>query len=216
MEVPKNPITIYDWSQRRKYSFEAKTLFRDLREKLYFADQLFPAPMEPRNPFTNKPLTFGQMLYAYQAVSKAGLMNWALTAYANLRFNIDEFRTQFYTPLKIQALDSLFAAPTSVDTVELLYDFIAAEYEYHGFEFERPNDWMWGLENDQNCPLVRSWSQFCYRYYRSLILLSPDDRMIIEQKTHRESLVLVRTPIAGFIVRWYQARQSPQVHGALP
>lgn len=200
-EAPRTCIEIIDWRNRSRYVFEAHTLFRDIRERLLHSSNLFPIPLPPRNPYTNAPLSFGQLLACTAALARAGKSDWTLEALKSVKYEVGIFSTVFNVSLRRFALKRLFSQPAGAECVDLVFDFISDEYEYHGFLFQYPRAWVWTLQHNRNYPTVALWSKLCRKYYWVLQEIPVGDLQAsaiaqIHDATHH----LVTSPIEGLLL----------------
>jgi len=169
MEPPVKPVFLYDWTNRCKYVFEARTLLQDFRTKLLAADNLFPDAQTLKNPFTNAELTFGQTHFTIQALRSLTLTDWIIEGFRDSKYKTDVFTVQNTIKLKLNALNVLFKTPTSKDCVDIIYDFIEAQHELHDAYMSHPHVWAWFLENKPEYPRILMWRAWCKQYYNALI-----------------------------------------------
>lgn len=170
LEPPQHPVRFMDWPARRLYTFEAATLYRDMLERLLLHDQVFPTTAAPRNPYTNLPLTIGQLHTAFGQLQAAGKSHWALDAFARCGYALPTFKRNYAEPLKHSALKRLFQVTNHPDYIDLLYEFIQDEHEQHEQHFNS-GIYLWALQNDATCTRMIKWRQLCYRYHEMNILI---------------------------------------------
>jgi len=205
MEPPKNAIFIYDWTNRCKYMFEATTIYKDMCERLFVSDLLFPSPKRPRNPFTNLPLTDIQFQFVMKDLIRYGLTNWALSAFSKTT-DIQEFELIYYMPLKIIALKRLFTNQISTDCIDLVFDFIAAEYEFHYKTLRYVDMWLWYLEHRIRAPRIREWRRVCYEYYMNLFTKPPEIHQVYLDSMREITGRLVSLDISDMLLVWKSSR----------
>jgi len=99
-EVPEKLITVYDWDQRRKYAFEATTIYRDILTKIRNAEGLFVNPLTPKNPYTNRELTYGQVHFTIRALIRYGFNSWIFDALKRSDYNVVKLIEYYEYPLK--------------------------------------------------------------------------------------------------------------------
>jgi hypothetical protein len=202
MEVPKEPVIIKDWRARTSYVFEARTLLKDIRAKLLLSDQLFPTPQAPRNPYTNKAFTDGQLVAAFAALRRYGYTDWTIESFAECGYDLAKYRTRFQHHLKTKALEATFARPTEDDCVDLLYDFIHEQYEHAEVIMPRTDVWLWFMRNRPDYPRIRCWRNWCYAYYKAQIEQPPNLETIVLPGIYREVDALVEAPVHTMIMEW--------------
>lgn len=187
MEEPKEPIYLYDWSERCKYVLEATTLLKDVLERLQYSVELFPRPMNPRNPFTNKPLTVGQIHFLLKELQRKGHSHWILGAFREGKYSLLFLQTVYFTPLKVNALKRIFRNPVNDTCMDIVYDFILAEYEYHHVPYKNHKMWAWQLENRASTKVIANWRDLCYKYYYSKYTSPETAHSKLETEIHTKS-----------------------------
>jgi hypothetical protein len=167
-EIPKKPVDIVDWTQKKIYRFEASSLLGDIRTRLQHHDYLFPDPLTPRNMVTNLPFTLFQTINVYEQLMKWGYMHWTLESLRYAEYNISRFALLNNKQLSLKALDqSVFAS----NDKELLLDFIELQHQYHGFLFdERLYKWAINSKSCQQTKKIEKWKKYCYEYHAVSIL----------------------------------------------
>jgi hypothetical protein len=177
-EVPKYPVHIVSWSEKRVYTFEAYTLMKDITERLLHHDGLFEDPQTPRNPFTNIPLTQSQTISIWNSVSRAGIpVSSAFTLFRNSRFLMNKFMEQNTTFLKLNSLRKTFKEARSYDYTDRLLDFI--DYSYNAESIDCSiNAFRNALTNYPNHHLIKKWAALCEKYYEPDILYAGNNPKI--------------------------------------
>ncbi len=202
METPRTPVYIYDWTNKAKYVFEARSLFRDFRTKLGHHDELFVEPKEPRNPFTNQVLSMGQTHFILKALRDKGQTDWLLESYRSVQYNLDAFKKKFKHPLGLHALKCVFSNPTTDECVDLLYDYIYSEHEQHDATLRRQDVWIWFLRNRPQHPRIVAWRGWCYAYYRAWLTETQDRFTDIVEGIRTETAALVDQTMSEMIAIW--------------
>ncbi len=202
MEVPKQPVYIYDWTARTKYVFEAASLFRGIRACLTLHHDLIPTPKAPINPFTNQPLTLGQLHFTLAALRAAGYADWTTEMLRAGTYEIDTFKRRANTQLRVSALNHLFADTADEGYVDLLYDFIDFCHDDVGAEMERKDVWEWMIQNRPNYIRIQTWRGYCFQYYHGLITESSEAFLNIKRKIMRDVGELVALPMVDMILQW--------------
>ena len=202
LEAPTTPVVIYDWPNRSKYVFDARSLARDFRNRLTHHDQLFLEPKVPRNPFTNAHLTFGQLHFTLNALRLTGQMDWTLEAYRSVAYDIGELHKRYKHALSLDALHRLFANPTSEDCVDLIFDFIYSEHENHDATMQRQDVWLWFLRNQPTYPRIQMWRSWCHAYYKAYLTETATKFQTIVDGIRTETAELVDQPMSDMLARW--------------
>jgi hypothetical protein len=172
MEVPKQPITLIDWRQRAKYTFEAASLRNDMRSKLLTHDEMFPMPCNPRNPFTNTHFTYGQLHSLFEQIRAAGKTEWALEAFRDAQFDVYMFARDNNRKLRLFALRDLLA---SSDCKYVLVDFIESQHiVFHKHYDSRVYEWAINSHRP-TIKRIQAWKEMCYKYYELEIVIDDSD-----------------------------------------
>ena len=214
MDVPKNPVWIYDWANRSKYVFESKSVFKDIRTRLGLTEQFFPISKYPRNPFTNERLTIGQLHFLLNDLRSKGFAHWTTETLRACKYNMTTFQKRNATQLKMDALDKVFADPTGDECIDVVYDFITAEYEYHYAEMRRQDVWIWFLRTKPTHSHIRDWISLCRFNYHAMITKPREFEENIEDHIHAESgKLIIRSNINYMIAHWNIGRRLPPSSG---
>jgi hypothetical protein len=207
MEKPKQPVYIYDWAARTKYVFEASSLFRGIKACLTLHHDLIPTPKAPINPFTNQPLTLGQLHFTLAALRAAGYADWTTEMLRVSTYEIDTFKRRANTQLRVSALKHLFADTSDEGYVDLLYDFIDFCHDDVGAEMVRKDVWEWMIQNRSNYIRIQTWRGYCYQYYHGLITESSEAFASIKRKIMRDVEELVALPMVDMILQWKKGQE---------
>ena len=194
-EVPAKQIEMYDWSQKTKYVFEAKTVYRDFLSKIYNASGLFVDPKMPRNPYTNSEFTYGQLHFTIQALIRAGYNHWSFDALKKSGYSLTTFLDVYEQPLKYDNLANIFRKPTDSECTVLVFDCIETEYLHHGISLPYRSAWRTALWTNSKCEIIRKWRQLSLKREKLIIRYDGD---MLEYKLldiHRESLELIADPL---------------------
>lgn len=181
-EIPKHPVQIISWTEKRVYTFEAYTLMKDITERLLHHDGFFEDPQAPRNPFTNIPLTQSQIISVWNSISRAGIpVSSAFTLFRNSRYSMSKFIAENITFLKLNSLRKTFKEAKSYDYTDRILDFI--EYCYNTETIDCSiQSFRNALRNYPNHHLIKKWSLLCQRYYEPEILYPGNNPIIHRMK----------------------------------
>ena len=164
-EEPVVPIKLVDWATRSIYSFEAKTIARDIITRLTLSHcDFFPWPKHPRNPYTNNLLTEGQFYSVARQLRAAGETHWTIEGLYSTKYNIKEFERDMYTKIKRHIHNSIFANPKGETAKEVLLDYIHDEHETHKMEYEK-EVYEWAMENCSHHHKIHEWRLQCAKHY---------------------------------------------------
>jgi len=164
-EAPVVPIRLVDWATRSTYSFEAKTIARDIITRLTLSHcDFFPWPKEPRNPYTNALLTEGQFYSVAQQLRAAGETHWTIEGLYSAKYKVKEFERDMYTKIKRHIHNRIFANPAGETAKEVLLDYIHDEHEAHKMEYEK-EIYEWAIENCSHHHKIHEWRVQCAKHY---------------------------------------------------
>lgn len=166
-EIPKVPITIVAWAERRTYLFEASTILRDMCSRLLQHDYLFAKFSKPRNPYTNLELTPAQFFSVVKQLRAAGHTNWLIEGLYTLQYDMGRFKEQFSEAVKIQIINNQFKNLKSEETIDIIHEFIEDQHEEHGASFN-PLLYRWGLANAHDLLRMKLWTRKCKEYHMLL------------------------------------------------
>lgn len=158
-DVPTRPVTLYDWSLRRTFTFEASTLFKDITHRLLLHDELWINAQCPRNPYTNLPLSIGQQHHLIEQLRDLRKTHWAIEGLRAVAYNFQRFITEYSTPLKYSAIRRIFQE-RSDDYIFVMLDFIEKEHEHFDRVFNREL-YVWALNHRADCGIMERWAQAC-------------------------------------------------------
>ena len=170
VEVPKRPIYIVDWQSKQKYAFEAHTLMKDITCRLMTNEGVFENPQNPRNPFTNQPLTQSQMISVWNSISLAGIYtSSAFALFRKARYSVPRFSLENINYLKCNALFKTMKDTSCYDYRDRMADFIAYAYDQESLDC-RINAYHYAMSQYPKHPLLKRWADLCYKYYEVSIL----------------------------------------------
>jgi hypothetical protein len=210
-EVPVKSVEIYDWTQRRKYIFEAGTVYRDLLTKIQNACELFVSPMMPRNPFTNSELTYGQLHFTIRALISYGFNHWCFDALKKSGYCLKTFEEVYAYPLKYDNLKSIYRKPTEPSCAAIVTDFIEHSYEHHNVELPYPNAWYMALTENPDCEILQKWRALSLKHEQ--VLIRYDGGPVYDMKMlfiYAESLDLIRSSTKDIGIIWRKYLKRPE------
>ena len=191
MEVPRNPIRVYDTKQKGTYVFEASSLFKSTEKDLSYAQWLFPEPSHPKNPLTNLVWKLGQRLHIIQQFRSLNMGSWMIESYNKLHFNLRTFRDLFMVPLKIHALNDLSRNPSNEHTIDFVSEFMEDMIEH--FETETITNLAllkWASCHMYTHPYIASWRDTWVQIYRYKIMYGEeylDNHPILQTKLYKQA-----------------------------
>jgi hypothetical protein len=170
MDPPKKPVYIVNWKSKTAHVFEASTLMRDITERLLQHDGVFEESAEPRNPFTNTPLTQAQMISLWNQISLSGTpTSTAFSAFRQARWNLKTFEAEYAPMLKLNALRKTMKNPAHYDYMDRMIDFIEYVYETKS---EMCDLFLYkdAVKYNNSHSIIQGWERLCKLYYEASIL----------------------------------------------
>jgi hypothetical protein len=122
----RDAVYLMDTRVRCVYCFHHRDIFHNLLSNLSMADEMFPTPRVPTNPWTNAPLTLAQTISVCQQLMAAwGRIGRAPTvlfaAFCAAGYDVVRLRTEHSSLLAQEAIRSYFKDLTE-DTQPVVYD----------------------------------------------------------------------------------------------
>lgn len=176
-EIPKRPVVVMSWPDRRTYHFEAATIRQDMTTRILQHNYLFAKFSAPRNPYTNVNLTQSQFFSIMKQLREYGMTNWILEGLYSMHYSMLKFRVRFGDAVKREIIDRQFKAPKSEETIDILMEFIADQHEVHEKHFNHCV-YMWALRNLQEMPVrMQFWLKTCKQYHLASATMLDRDQM---------------------------------------
>jgi len=166
-EVPKNPIVITTWSERRRYVFEPTTILRDMCARILQHSFLFPKFLLPRNPYTNLDLTQAQFFSVVKQLRRTGTMHWVVEALYSVQYDMERFKAQFSEAVKRTILTNQFKNLEAPDTIDIIHEFIEDQHDEHRKKFNGPI-YTWALTRANHIHRIKRWTKMCKDYYTAI------------------------------------------------
>ena len=132
---PEKEVHLYDWSNKRKFIFDARSLATLIETKLMYQEYGFPLPMMPKNPKNNVEFTYGQLLSIYNQCQNHGELRWGLTTLREYNFNKSRWHLYHKSALTINSIRVSLSALDTFEGRELFSDFIFAKMDELGFKY---------------------------------------------------------------------------------
>ncbi len=126
---PTEPITVYDLPRRTLYTYEARSLSTWCEANLAHHEGGFAAPQSPRNPWTNEPFTWPQLLSIHRQLQACGRLGTHMTTFRHHRFDLPTWRLYHHTSLTLSAIRTSLTRLDTPEAREMLEDFIHAKRE---------------------------------------------------------------------------------------
>ena len=132
---PEKEIHLYDWSNKRKFIFDARSLATLIETKLMYQEYGVPIPMMPKNPKNNVEFTYGQLLSIYNQCQQHGELRWGLTTLREYNFNKSRWHLYHKSALTMNSIRVSISALDTFEARELFSDFIFAKMDDLGFSY---------------------------------------------------------------------------------
>jgi hypothetical protein len=134
LEPIQKPVTIYDMKRRWQHTFEASTLFNNIRAQLRNSNYGWPHPVLPRNPYTNSQLTPYQVWSARNQLLSYGLACWELEAFVEKGMHIDVYTRghiiSLYQTMRLRELDTRDPSDGQESLVEFIEEMASMNGVY--------------------------------------------------------------------------------------
>ena len=196
MEVPKDPIYIVDWTGKNpsKSVFESSTLMRDITLRLLHHDGFFDCSQEPRNPYTNLPLTQGQLISVWiQLARSKATASSAFTGFRQVRWDLYKYVVEYALQLQLHAFRTTMRNPMHPDYKDRMSDFIHFCYDQEDVEYPK-SVFDNALVKSPSHRLLKQWSELCILYYEATYIFgkSPYKIVKIQEDVLDKSIFLIR------------------------
>jgi hypothetical protein len=127
----RQPVIVYDMKNRCRHQFDAQSLLHHIVSQLLHHTSGFPEATVPRNPLTNIPFTYAQLVSIYGQLRAHGRIHWAFAAYAAAQFRINALISLHEPALRLTSIRN-YVFRDYEGTVDELVDFIYLWAEHHG------------------------------------------------------------------------------------
>jgi hypothetical protein len=202
--VVVNPIVLVDWDNRRTYTFEPQTIYRDMTLRLQMGNIfLIPIPMPPRNPYTNIDMNVGQFYSVVAQLRKRGVTHWSIEALHSVQYNMARYEREMNMKLRNTILHATFSNHRDVNGISLVLDFIYDEHGYHVMKREMAV-YTWAMEAVPTDPRICAWRNLCYKYYMCANKIPADQAA---EMISKESRPLCRPPLE-LMSQYYKAMKQ--------
>lgn len=187
MEPIEQPVSVYDFSKRKVYRFESKSIAKHIHKQLTRNDGQIPTPAPPRNPLTNQPFLLHHIIGILRQCKAYGHSSWVLEAFVSTRYDMTSFIAIHSKALRLQALKTSLSEEGSWDFVDTMTDFIKSQHVLHGKVYSKTT-YEWALTHALREERMEKWKKLCLKWYEADILIDDTDTKdtflgVIEDKT---------------------------------
>jgi hypothetical protein len=126
---PEKEVYLYDWSVKRKFIFDAKSLSMLIESKLLYHEYGFPVPIMPKNPKNNVELSYKQLITLYNQIKSHSEIRWAFMTLREHNFNKSQWHLYNKSALTIHSIKTNIIQLDTNDGRDLLLDFIFSKMD---------------------------------------------------------------------------------------
>ena len=135
LSEPEKEIHLYDWSNKKKFIFDAKSLATMIETNLMYQEYAFAVPILPRNPKNNVDFSYGQLVSLYYQLKEQGELRWGFTTLREYNFNKNRWHMYHRSALTLNAIKTSITGLETFEAKELLSDFIFAKMDDLGLRY---------------------------------------------------------------------------------
>jgi hypothetical protein len=126
---PVKEVFVYDWSVKKKFVFDAKALSQVMETNLLYHEGGFALPKCPRNPWTNLPFTYLQLVSIYHQLHAHGELRWAFQTLRQYNFNKTTWQLYHHSTITLYGIKNSIRLLDTADARDLLEDFIFSKMD---------------------------------------------------------------------------------------
>jgi hypothetical protein len=135
LSEPEKEVYVYDWANKKKFIFDAKSLATMIETNLLYQEYGFPIPIFPRNPKNNVDFKYGQIVSIYNQLKIHGELRWGLTTLREYNFSKNRWHMFHRSALTLNAIKTSLLNLETFEARELLSDFIFAKMDDLGVRY---------------------------------------------------------------------------------
>ena len=135
LSEPEKEVYLYDWSNKKKFIFDAKSLTTMIETNLMYQEYAFAVPILPRNPKNNVDFSYGQLVSLYYQLKDHGELRWGFTTLREYNFNKNRWHMYHRSALTLNAIKTSITGLDTFEARELLSDFIFAKMDDLGLRY---------------------------------------------------------------------------------
>lgn len=129
LAAPEKEVVLYDWSVKRKFIFDAKSLSILIETALLYHESGFALPMYPRNPWNNLEFQYRHLVSIYYQLQQHGELRWCFTTLRKYNFDKDKWHQHHRSAITMLAIRNSLSTLDTPYSKELLEDFIVSRLE---------------------------------------------------------------------------------------
>ena len=126
---PQKEVVLYDWSVKRKFIFDAKSLSIIIETALLYHESGFAAPMYPRNPWNNMEFQYRHLVSIYYQLQQHGELRWCFTTLRKYNFDKEKWHQYHRSTITMMAIQNSLITLDTPYSKDLLEDFIISRLD---------------------------------------------------------------------------------------
>jgi hypothetical protein len=130
---PIKKVYVYDWSNKKKFVFDAKSLATLIESRLMYQEYGFSMPQYPRNPNNNVDFTLEQLISIYYQLKEHGELRWGFTTLRAYDFKLNIWVMYHKSALTMNSIRKSISLLDTNEDRELFSDFISLKLEELNF-----------------------------------------------------------------------------------
>lgn len=152
LSEPEKEVYIYDWVNKKKFTFDAKSLAIMIESQLMYHEYGFSMPIYPRNPKNNVNFSYKQMISLYNQFKIYGELKWGFTTLREYNFNKKRWESYHKSALTMNAIKTNISQLDNFEGRDMLLDFIFAKMDELKFIYTTNtyNYYIWAMINIPN------------------------------------------------------------------
>jgi hypothetical protein len=126
---PVKKVYVYDWPNKKKFVFDAKSLATLIESRLTYQEYGFSMPQYPKNPNNNVEFTPEQLVSIYFQLKDYGELRWGFTTLKEYDFKLNRWVMYHKSALTMNSIRKSISLLDTHEDRELFSDFIFAKLE---------------------------------------------------------------------------------------
>ena len=126
---PVKKVYVYDWPNKKKFVFDAKSLSILIESRLTYQEYGFSMPQYPKNPNNNVEFSPEQLASIYFQLKDYGELRWGFTTLKEYDFKLNRWVMYHKSALTMNSIRKSISLLDTHEDRELFSDFIFAKLE---------------------------------------------------------------------------------------
>ncbi len=177
LSPPRTPIVLHDWTAKGVWCFEAASLRDHISAELSHVSYGFPKSLPPRNPLTNLPFTYGQLLSVRRQLCALGKTNSIIEGFYELNFKVGVYQSVYWKAIQLRAFERSYADERGDEFREKFREFFTElVYTLIKMDMRAQIDELfhWAVGRAVGMPYMQEWKGI-YRQYQLTEILYKED-----------------------------------------